>query len=196
MTRDGARIRPLAAAYAQALYELAEAGGQVQAVAAELEALAAAVERDRALAEFLASPAVDPDRRAASLERSLRGRLCDLLVDALLVMNRHGRLGLLAAVAREYVLRMERAAGQVEVTVVTAVEPDDALRDRIAQVAASLTGRRPLVEYRVDPEILGGLVLSVGDWRYDASLRRRLMVVRERLRERGRRGLRAGVTED
>ena len=60
-------------------------------------------------------------------------------------------------------------------------------------MAAGLTDKEPLVEFVVDTSVLGGLVLQIGDWRYDNSLRTRLKTARGQLLERGDRGLEVGV---
>ena len=65
----------------------------------------------------------------------------------------------------------------------------------LAQLAAELSGRLPLMEYVVDPEVIGGLVLQIGDCRFDSSVRSRLRAARTQLLERSSRGLALSVTE-
>jgi len=182
----------LADVYAEALFELAEEAGRVDQVRSELEDLARLGSLGEPLADFLAADAIDPDRRADSLEKIFRGRLSDPLLNTLQVMNQHGRAALVPSLARAFALRQEHAAGQVEVTAVTAVQLTAAQRGAVERVARELSGRIPLVNYVVDPKILGGLVLTIGDWRFDNSLRRRLHELRARLRERADRGLAVG----
>jgi F-type H+-transporting ATPase subunit delta len=118
-----------------------------------------------------------------------RGRLSDLTLNALLVMNRHERGGLIAQVLRRFVTHQEQAAGQVEVTATSATELPEDQRTQIADLAAKLSGRSPIMEWSVDPDIIGGLVLLIGDVRYDHSVRRHLNAARRRLFERSDRGL-------
>nr|HPM24952.1 F0F1 ATP synthase subunit delta [Phycisphaerae bacterium] len=94
------------------------------------------------------------------------------------------RLELIHALWRAYVLRLEDARGQIEVQATSAVELDAAQRAEIERLAAQLSGRKPLVQYIVNPDVIGGLVLRIGDYRYDHSLRRHLNVARHRLLER------------
>lgn len=178
--------------YAAALLALARAAGQLDPVRAELEALARLEAQDPAFAAFLRSAAVDDDARARSLERMFRGRLSDLVLDTLQVMNRHGRLDLLRALRRAYELRLHDARGQIEVVATSAVELGPPQRAAVEQVAADLSGRRPLVTYVVDPGVLGGLMLELGDYRLDNTVRRHLRAARAQLRERGSRGLDRG----
>lgn len=174
--------------YAAALFELAREGGRVEAVRTELDELVRAVETQPAFAAFLASRAVDEDDRRRSLERMFRGRLSDLVLDTLLVMNAHGRAHLLAALRRVYELRQEDAAGQVEVVARSAVPLAPAEQAQVQAIAAQLSGRKPLVRYQVEPDVLGGLILELGDYRYDYSLRRQLRALHQQLWERGERG--------
>ncbi|MBU0637255.1 MAG: ATP synthase F1 subunit delta [Planctomycetes bacterium] len=185
----------LADVYAEALFALASAAGQADEVRAELEQLDRLQQIEPGFAEFMRSGALDDAHRAAGLERMFRGRLDDVVLDTLLVMNRHGRCGLLGALARCFVLRLEQAAGQVEVRVSSAQELDQRQREDVVRTAAQLAGKQPLMEYSVDPALIGGLLLQIGDVRYDNSVRQQLQAARARLRERGQRGLAVAVAD-
>jgi F-type H+-transporting ATPase subunit delta len=187
----------IADAYAQALFELASEAGKIEEIRAELDELVAAADRmdDPLIREFFLSRALDDDVREQLLEKTLRGKISDITLNTLLVLNANGRHGLLVALRRCYVLRQEAAAGQVEATATSAVELDEAQKTAIQQLAANLSGKKPLIEFRVEPAILGGLILQIGDLRYDNSLRSQLLEARERLFERSERGLEVSVGE-
>jgi len=174
----------IADVYAAALYRLAADANLVDEVRAELEELVRMAAADLQLGAFLSSSAVDDDDRERSLEKMFRGRLSDVVLNTLQILNRRGRLGLLSVVLRAYVLRLEVDRNQVEVTVTSAVELDAGQKTQVEEVAATLSGKQPIVDYIVDPEILGGLVLQIGDRRLDNSLRRHLAIARDRLLER------------
>lgn len=174
----------IADVYAAALYRLAADAGQADDVRAEIEELVRIAAADPQLGAFLSSSAIDDDDRERSLEKMFRGRLSDTVLNTLQVLNRRGRLGLLSAVLRAYVLRLEADRGQVEVTVTSAVALDAGQKAQTEQVAAALSGKKPIVDYIVDPDILGGLVLQIGDRRLDNSLRQQLATAQQRLLER------------
>ncbi len=178
----------VAEVYAAALFALASEAKAADAVERELAELVRLTEQDAAFAAFLSSTAVDDDARERSLERVFRGRLSDVVVDTLQIMNHHGRAGLLHALWRAYILRMEDVRGQIEVVAMTAVELDKAQKAEVQKVVAELSGRQPLVTYVVDADVVGGLVLQIGDWRYDNSVRRHLRDAQQRLLERSNRG--------
>lgn len=179
--------------YAAALFALAGEAQAVEQVRGELEGLAGLLEREPRLAEFLGCGVIDADERAASLERMFRGKVSDLLINTLQIMNAHERAHLLLPLRRAFELRAKRAAGQVEVRATSAVPLSAPQQAEVTRLAAELSGREPLVEYVVDPEILGGLVLQVGDYRYDNSVRQQLRAARSRLLERSDRGIGAAA---
>lgn len=185
----------LADVYAAALFALASETGAIEQTRSELEELVKLSDIEPRFAEFMRSDAVDDDHRRESLERMFRGKLSDTVLNTLQVMNDHGRAGLLPPLLRAFVLREEHAAGQIEVTATSAVELDESQRNAVKQLAAELSGKEPLVEYAVDPAVLGGLVLQIGDYRFDDSVRRHLQIAGRRLAERGDRGVRVAVQE-
>ncbi|HPC22988.1 MAG TPA: ATP synthase F1 subunit delta [Phycisphaerae bacterium] len=191
MTIKGSDI---AKVYADALFDLAKAAGTIDKIGAELQELASFQVQEPQFAEFLSSQVIDDDERERSLERMFRGRVDDTLLDTLQVMNQHGRIGLLPQLLRAFVLRIEEDRGQVEVRAISAVELSGVEQADVQTLAAQLTGRQPLMDYRIDPSIIGGLVLEVGGYRYDDSVRHNLDALRRRMLERSSRGLKIGVT--
>ncbi len=179
----------IADVYAEALFALAQESQQIADVRHELDELRELEASSPDFAAFMSSSALDDDHREAGLERMFRGRLSDVVLNTLLVMNANGRNALLRGLHRAFVLRQEQAAGQVEAVATTAVELSDEEKKQVADTAAAVSGRKPLVEFKVDPAVLGGLILQIGDVRYDTSLRSRLAAARAGLLERGERGL-------
>ena len=185
----------VAGVYAQALFELAVAAGAIDTYRSELEGLVEAERANPQFADFMSSVALSADKREAGLERMFRGRLSDDVLNTLLVMNRHGRIGLAAALLRTFIIAQERHGGQVEVTVTSAVELSADQRKAVEQTAADICGGRPLIEYEVEASLLGGLVMQIGDIRYDNSVRRHLLEAQRRLEARAARGLELTVKQ-
>ena len=183
----------LADVYAAALFGLAEEAGRVAETRGELEELVRLEQQEPAFASFMRSDVINTDRRQASLESMFRNRLSDVVLNTLLVLNRHGRAGLLPALLRCYVVREEHAEGQIEVVATSAVELQPAQRAEIERWAAEASRKKPLVQYVVDPEVVGGLIVQIGDYRFDDSVRWHLHATRARLLERSNRGLGIGT---
>ena len=174
----------VARVYASAMIELAKASDQVDALLEELEDLAQRVEADTAFNTFLSTPMVDMQARRKTLEKLFRGRYSDLLVDSLQVLNRKGRLGLIRAVAKAYYLAREELLGRVEVLVRSAVPLTERHRGGVREVAATHTGKEVDLIETVDEALLGGLVIRIGDEKFDASVATRLRTLAGKLLER------------
>ena len=173
--------RAIAQVYARSLLDLAQDSGEVQAVAEELDELLAYGERDEEFMHFLTNPLTEPARRRQSLEKIFRGKMSDLTLDGLQVINRKGRMELLPAIVRAYKDERRKREGWVEVEVVSAVPLTDALRERLRQAVDRRTGKKSEIKEVVDPSILGGLVVRVEDEKIDTSVARELAVLSARL---------------
>lgn len=176
----------VARVYSRALLALAEKQGVADAVLAELGEITELVERDARFAGFIASPLVDPDDRERFLEKVFRGRATDVLVDALQVMSRKGRLAVLPTLAAVFHEEHEALRGRVEAHVVSAVALTDAARERLRRTLARSTGLTVDLEESVDPALVGGLIVRVGDRKYDGSVRHKVRTLRAIFDERAR----------
>ena len=191
----------VARVYARALLGLAEQaeqavqpekGGGAERILAELEQLGQAAESQAELAQFIAYPLVETNLRSAALERVFRGKASDLLVDTLQVMNRKGRLALLPALAQAYRQELEDRRGRVEVEVSTPVALTDASRERLRKAISSHTGREADLIEIVDENLIGGMILRVGDRKIDTSVSKELRRLGDRLLERASAEIQAG----
>jgi F-type H+-transporting ATPase subunit delta len=170
--------------YADAMFDLAEAGGQGDALLEELQQVVALADAEPNLGLFFGSPFVDEEARARVIETLFRGKASDLLVDSLQVINRNGRLGLLRAIVEAYRLEHRARRGLVDVVVRTAVPLSDRLRARLVEVLTGVIKTQPALIERVEPSLLGGMVVEVAGWKYDASVANRLQGLSEALQAR------------
>ncbi len=179
----------IAQVYSQSMLELATTDGRQRDLLDELRGLADLAVTDGAFAHFLGSPMVDGAARSESLEKLLRGKASDLLVNALQVMGRKGRLGLLPVVAETYRKLLQEQEQRVDVEVKTAVPLSDSLRDQIRQSAGRFAGLEADLTEVVEPGLIGGMVVRVGDRKIDTSIRSHLGRLRARLDDRAGREL-------
>ena len=193
MANVDSREAGVAGVYARAMLDLAAAQGQEDELLAEMHDLARTVEDDAELATFLASPLVSSEARAEVLEKVFRRRASDLLVDSLEVINRKGRLGLLPAIAAAYRDEYRELRGLVDVRVTTAVALNEAQRTSLSGAIAGFTGKQPQLIERVDPSILGGLVVEVAGEKVDSSLATRLHDVGTALAQRAAQEMHGGA---
>jgi F-type H+-transporting ATPase subunit delta len=135
-------------------------------------------------ARILTSSVIGRDEKLEIIERSLAGRGSELFVNFLRVLARHDRLDLLPLICETSEKQHELSTGRRRVQLTTAIPLNDNLQNRIAEQIQQRLGFIPILEPRVDPSILGGLIVRVGDSVYDTSVRTRLKQLRDRLRQR------------
>lgn len=174
----------IARVYSRSMLKLAEERGEGDSLLEELKGLVEYIDSNPEFERFLESPLVDDKDRADVLERAFRGRASDLLVDSLQVVNRKGRLGLLRAIAEAYRMEHRDLRGMVDAHVRTVVPLTEPLRERIRTAVARRTGKTPVLIEKIDPSLIAGVVVQVGDMKLDASLSRRLRELSALLDER------------
>lgn len=174
----------LADVYAAALLGAAQAAGQRDEVAEQFAELVGYLDRDAPFAAFLTSATVDDEPRRASLEKLFRGRMNDLLLNLLQVLNNRMRLYLVRTIQRQVELRMEETRNQQEVVVESALPLNDRLRELIRRVLHGQTGKEAILKERHRPELIGGIVIHLGDMQIDASVGTQINGLCKRLLER------------
>ncbi len=184
----------IARVYARSALELAERQGQAESLHEEFRDLAEMIAGDEGLERFLGSPLVGAKALAAALERALRGRASDLLVNTLQVMNSKGRLELVPALAVAYWQELEELRGRIEVEVATAVPLGDAQRARLREAIVRFTGKQPDVKEKVEPSLIAGMVIRLGDRKIDTSAAKEIHRLEARLMERAGDEIHAGKT--
>jgi F-type H+-transporting ATPase subunit delta len=166
--------------YARALFEAAQEAARVDHVSADLASLAAALEQVPELAAFLRNPQVEPARKAAVLDQLSTGA-DELVRNFLRLVAEKGRAGELAEVNREFEELVARAQNRLSVELQTAQELTDGEARSIVRQIESASGRNVDATRSVDPSLIGGIVLQVGSFRADGSIRGRLERLREEL---------------
>ena len=166
--------------YARALFDAALEDDRLQPVREQLAQVVAAEAEVPELRELLRNPQLDPRARAAALKDLLAGGE-ELLRNFLLVLVDKGRTGQLEEISREFERLVAEHEGIVHAELTTAVElSDDDARDLLGQIEKA-SGRKIEATRKVDPALIGGIVLQVGSLRLDASVRGRLERLRREL---------------
>ena len=169
--------------YARALYEAAKDQDKLDAVREELGDFVEAQRQVPELRELLRNPQLDQRLKASALEELLGGDE-KLVRNFLLLLAEKNRAGEIDEIAREFDRLVAEAEGILDVELTTAVElSDEETRDVITQIE-NASGRKVKATQRVDPGLIGGLVLQAGSLRLDASVRGRLDRLRQELTTR------------
>jgi F-type H+-transporting ATPase subunit delta len=165
--------------YARALLDVAVAKGEAEALRGELGAMAEAIEAHDALKALLANPAVSPERKrklvAAVAEKAGASAL---LARLLALMGERDRLGLLGMVAAAYAKMWNAHRGVLAAEAVSAVPLDEAQTRSVTEALRAATGREIDLRARVDPRLLGGMLVEMEGRTYDGSVRARLVALR------------------
>lgn len=166
--------------YARALLEAAREQGRAERVAAEVHELAGALDAVPELERFLRNPEVDAQEKAAVLEEIATGA-DELTRNFLRLLVEKGRAGELREVDAELQALVARAENRLTVELQTAHELTDEEAEAIVERIERASGRRVEATRTVDPSLIGGIVLRIGSFRADGSVRGRLERLRHEL---------------
>lgn len=123
---------------------------------------------------MLIDPSLSADSREQIVSRTFEGRCLPVVTGLLKTLARHGRLSILTSVLRQLDVVLGLRSGKVEVIVRTAVPLEVDSREELTQTLSQLCKGSPALQEQVDPSLLGGLIVQVGDTVYDGSIRGRL----------------------
>ncbi len=169
--------------YARALYDAAKDENGVDAVREELGDFVEAQRQVPELRELLRNPQLDQRLKASALEELLGGEE-QLVRNFLMLLVEKGRAGEIEEIARDFERIVAQEEGILDVELTTAVPlSEDEAGDVIAQIEKA-SGRPVVATRRVDPDLIGGIVLQAGSLRLDASVRGRLDRLRNDLAKR------------
>ena len=187
MTQGTATLAGASGRYASALFDLAKEAGALDATEAELDALNALIAGDADLDRVVSSPAYGRDEQGRVMNAILaKTGASDLTRKFVGLMAAKGRLKLLPAAVEGYKTLLAQDRGIVEAEVVSAVPLNDARQAELVRSLEASEGRKVSLKTRVDPSLLGGLVVKIGSKMIDASLRAKLSRLQLAMKEVGR----------
>jgi F-type H+-transporting ATPase subunit delta len=166
--------------YARALFDAAREEGRLDEVAADLAALAQALEDFPQLRALLRNPQIDPTEKAGLLDELTAGG-DELVRNFVRLVSEKGRSGELPAIDQELQALVAREQNRLAVELTTAYELSDEEARSIVATIEQASGRTVEASRSVDPGLIGGIVLQVGSFRADGSVRGRLERLRQEL---------------
>jgi F-type H+-transporting ATPase subunit delta len=164
--------------YAEALFDVAREKGKLDTTREELGQFADALDRDRELQVFFFSPYFSPAEKSDGLKRAVTGADPELLNFLELLIEKQ-RMPEVFRIRRTFDELWKRENKQIDVTVTSAVELDPAVVEKIGTEIERQTGQKVSPVTRVDGDIVGGIVLQVGNMVLDASIHSRLEKLRK-----------------
>lgn len=174
----------IASRYAKALIEFAEQSGKLDKILDDMKSFAE-MAKNRDLFLLMKSPIVNADKKKAVFNALFTGKLDEITTNFFEIVLRKGRESHLPQIANEFISQYKAMKGITDVTLTTAVSLPQSELDRIkeALLKSEVTDTEVDIETKVDPEILGGFVLQIGDLLYDASAAHKLKQIRKNFSE-------------
>jgi F-type H+-transporting ATPase subunit delta len=174
------RNETIARNYAEALFQLGERSGNADRYADLLDAVAAAVEQTPRVQAVLMSPRVPKSEKMRLLGDAMRETPREFVL-FLQALVKRGRQVLLREIATEYLVLLDQKLDRVRAGVTLARNPDEKLKRAIQEDLSRQLGKHVIPAFSVDPEILGGTIVRVGERILDGSVRRRMTKLRRQL---------------
>ncbi len=160
----------IAIRYATPIIELAEEKKILDKVKTDMESFLNVCEENRDFALMLKSPIIPHQRKADILKKIFEGKVDDLTLQAFDIVTRKNREDLLENIAEEFLHLYNVKKGLAEVSVTTSIKLDADMRKAFERLAKEVTGKDPILKEVVDPEIVGGYILKLGDRQIDESV--------------------------
>jgi F-type H+-transporting ATPase subunit delta len=173
-------MEEIAAVYARSLFEVAKEQDKIDLVREQLGEFADALEQTRELQTFFFSPYFSTAEKEDGLDRAVTGGDAAFINFLKLLIENH-RTPVVFRIRREYDRLWEEENKLLPVRVTSAVELDKKTVSQIGDKIAEQTGRKVDLSSEVDPDILGGIVVRVGNSILDASIRNRLEQLRRQV---------------
>jgi F-type H+-transporting ATPase subunit delta len=167
--------------YAETLLTLAQKDGDLRGWGEMLQTVADTMETDRSLRTFLESPRVSAQRKNEIFQKAYGDKLPRNFVRFIQALVTHRRQMLIPVIAHTYHDLVDEVEGRIHASVTVAREPDDSDRELVTSQLTRSLGKDVVPHFHVNPALLGGVIVRVGDTVLDGSIRRRLATLRSRM---------------
>ncbi|MBD2863587.1 MULTISPECIES: F0F1 ATP synthase subunit delta [Paenibacillus] len=169
--------------YAKALFELARERGKVAEVEQELQAVSNALADNPEYVKLLEHPNIGASVKTSMLKQVFEGKVSEELMNTLQLLMQRGREAIIRDLAVQYSLIANDALGQAQAKVYTPLPLSAEESDKIAAAFGQVVGKKIRVENIVEPSLLGGLQVRIGDRLYDGSLSGKLQRMEKTLNQ-------------
>jgi F-type H+-transporting ATPase subunit delta len=166
--------------YAKAILETAQGTGTAAQVAEDMALIAQTISGHRELQLFINSPEVKANVKEDVL-KEIFGNTQNITQGLFQLLFQNKRFNILPAIAAQYKVQYDLANGVEVATVTTAVPIDAALEAKVLAKVKEFSDKKITLKNIVDPEIIGGFILRVGDKQYNASVANRLLTLKREL---------------
>jgi len=166
--------------YAKAILDLANSKGVAEAVNNDMKSIASTIENNAELSDFIQNPTTRVEVKESAL-LEVFADVNDVTKGLFHLLFENKRFEILDAIATEYTKVFDEGNGIEVAKVTTAIPMDAALEAKVLAKIATLSDKKITIENIVDPSIIGGFILRIGDQQYNASVANRLQVLKREL---------------
>lgn len=168
--------------YSEAMFELAAEQNCAAEVFGELEALKKLWEENPGFSKLLDAPTISLEEKLGIAEKAFKGRVSETVYNFICVLTEKGRAGVLPEIADSYKEKWYDFSGIAEVTVTTSEPLTDALREKLLNKLKTVYKKEIRLEERVDPSLMGGMVVKYGNTMLDGSVRTRMDNIQKQIK--------------
>ncbi len=168
--------------YSEAVFELAKEQGNADKIKEELDALAEIFASAPEFGKFLTVPTVTIGEKLAVIEKTFKGKLSDISYNLLCVTAENGRSELIPEIAADYRERWYDMKNIAEVKVTTSIPLSDTLRIKLRSKLETVMKKTVILTEKVDPSIMGGIILNYGNTMTDGSVRSKLDALQKQIK--------------
>jgi len=169
--------------YAQALFDIAREENIIDELQRQLQSVAKIITGNDMLRRFLFHPQVTPAQKKGVLKNLLGGKILKVTEGFLVLLVERHREAYLNHIVLEYARIADKARNVIEARIVSAIQLTGEQQSSLLQILRKYTGMEVRTSYNVDPGLLGGVLIRIGDQVLDGSIRTRLSALGERLRQ-------------
>ncbi len=173
--------RRIAKRYAKALLSLAEENRIMDEAYKDMSTILDTFEKNRDLKIILNSPIVRESKKMNIIKGVFEGKIDELILKYLLIITRKKRSVMIEPIAEEYRILHKQKLNIETVIVITAQKLDTETQQQVLKVARKVTDKKIEFQNEIDTSIIGGFILKVGDYFYDASVKRSLINIKKKL---------------
>lgn len=156
--------------YAKAILSLAKETGSESEVNADMQLIAATISESDDLQIMLKSPVIKASDKKKVLVSLFTDKVCTISLGLFNLLEENKRTIMLESIASQYTIIYDYLKSMNIAVVTTAVPLTDDLREQVLRKIVEITGNKTSIENNIDPSILGGFIIRVGDMQYDASV--------------------------
>jgi F-type H+-transporting ATPase subunit delta len=167
--------------YAEAILDAVPEGTTPEAVVQELRDIQASIDASSELKLFFLSPIISQTKKAETVKALFQGRTSDYVISALLLLVEKRREDLILDIIPVIIDLLRARQGVIATAVQSAVEMSEEQRAHLETALETASGKRVEADYVIQPELVAGLVVRLGDTVYDGSVRNQLKRLRDRL---------------